>query len=205
MRKKIIVKYTIGSYAQNNKLKYTDVTDVPIDSGSGIITIDNDNLQVSKDLIIISSAAAETRSAINNYDVPIIPAKTTSVEISKDVKHRYFLIERKTQSLTYLLESDNTVEANISTTNLPIASFENLKFDSLITANYGTLQGMLNKIKFVSAYFQLKETDVVDIDFTIPVYLDISDGKTVVNGYFYINKISNFKVDSSTLCELIRL
>lgn len=205
LRKKITVKYTIGSYAQNNKLKYTDVTDVPIDSGSGIITVANTNLPSEKDLIIISSAAAETRSAINNYDVPIIPVKTTSVEISKDVKHRYFLLDRKTESLTYLLESDNTVEANISTTNLPIASFENLKFDSLITANYGTFVGMLNKIKFVAAYFQLKETDVVDIDFTIPIYLDISDGRTVVNGYFYINKISNFKVDSSTLVELIRL
>lgn len=203
LSKKITVKYNIGSYAQTNILKYADDEDVFIDTGKGSINVLNENLPKESTLIELSAVASDSVVRTNNLETPNVKFQEIQGGSFDKKKQRYFLLEK--QNIPIIL---NGVTCS---TNIPYCYFsktgkaDSLDFTSLIAANYGTLQGMLNKIKFVSAYFQLKETDVVNIDFTIPVYLDISDGRTVVNGYFYINKISNFKVDSSTLVELIRL
>jgi hypothetical protein len=64
---------------------------------------------------------------------------------------------------------------------------------------------MTDKIKFISANFILREVDVQNIDFTIPIFLDVHTPGFQANGYFYINKISNFKENAPTKVDLIRL
>ena len=209
--KKINVNYKVGNYGQSNILQYKETSDVPKEMGKGELLVSNVNLPKEKKLIEVSASAATTKTAINNHLVPKVPIKTTRVEALKDVNHRYFMIDKISQSGEFRFAFNESLETTFATDNFPLAYFQktgktdSLDFPSLITANYGTLQGMLDKTKVVSAYFRLTEIDVVNIDFTIPIYLDINTGTTSINGYFYINKISNFKVDSSTLCELIRL
>ena len=197
--KKPMVKYQFGSYARENILKFIEVDGVSKNAGKGQIIVNDENIIKTKTLIETKSATAETIKKINNYDVPNIPVKIQRIEALKDVKQRFFNLDRKVENITYRYSSTNTFETSFNTNYLPIAV--SLDFPSLITANYQALQSMLDKMKIVNIYFRLQETDVVDIDFTIPIYLDVPN----INGYFYINKISNFKVDSSTLVELIRL
>lgn len=209
LSKKITVKYNIGSYAQKNKLEYSKTDDVIDGYGSDNLLVANTNLPNEKTLLTISTAASESQNIVLNENTPLIPLSESTNVSFNDKKNRILLLEPK--DVQFTVTKISVSHSTTITTDVPFCYFsktgkaDSLDFTNLIAANYSTLQGMLNKIKFVAAYFQLKETDVVNIDFTIPIYLDISDGKTVVNGYFYINKISNFKVDSSTLVELIRL
>ena len=50
--------------------------------------------------------------------------------------------------------------------------------------------------------FKLTPLDIQELDFSIPVFLDVAEMD--INGYFYINKISNYS-GGLTSCELIRL
>ena len=82
---------------------------------------------------------------------------------------------------------------------------DSLDFPSLINENYNVLMGIMEQVKFISAAFKLNEVDIANLDFTIPIYLDVHYSEININGYFYINKISNFKKNSDTKVDLIRL
>ena len=215
LSKKISVKYNVGNYAQKNHLKYNEGLKY-----NGFLTVSNVNLTPEK--TIVTTFVKEPDGGKNIFDsleVPIIHGKESKFEPAIKMVNRFLLMDKKTTPTSfdwfYSTEELGGVDPDtyVSTTvnGLGLCYFkkssetDSLDFPSLITANYGTLQGMLDKTKVVSAYFRLTEIDVVNIDFTIPIYLDINTGTTSINGYFYINKISNFKVDSSTLVELIRL
>jgi hypothetical protein len=201
--KKISVKYQVGSYAQENNLNYQSDELLIKYFGRGSIDVTNVNLPKTKELITLNGTAADSTLKVQNRTTPLLPFRDTITSAFVDKNIRYLILDEDVTAVT--LNTTDVIPI------LPLAYFQktgksdSLDFPSLITANYGTLQGMLDKTKVVSAYFRLTEIDVVNIDFTIPIYLDINTGTTSINGYFYINKISNFKVDSSTLCELIRL
>jgi len=67
---------------------------------------------------------------------------------------------------------------------------------------YPSLIESLNQAKIMKADFYLNATDISDLDFTIPIYLDVPIES--INGYFYLNKIENYK-GNITKCEIIRL
>jgi len=81
----------------------------------------------------------------------------------------------------------------------------NLSFDStktgnsLLTDNYTELEFMLDKMKIVTAQFNLSADDVINHDFTRPVFI------SYLNAYFYVNAIKDYTPNSLTEVELIRL
>ena len=208
--KTITVKYKLGSYAQENNLSYKADDDVDGDFANGTILVDNTNLSESKDLITVNTVAVnDTRRVVNSH-TPKIPIQE---EIGKpfDKKNtRFLLLDSKNQTVNF---KTSTVEVDYATANtdIPFCYFrntekdDNLDFPSLIDTHYSTLVGMLDQVKFVSAYFRLKEIDIANLDFGIPIFLDVHNAEVHINGYFYINKISNFKENSSTKVDLIRL
>lgn len=81
----------------------------------------------------------------------------------------------------------------------------NLSFDStktgnsLLTDNYTELEFMLDKFKIVTAQFNLNAADVLNHDFTRPVFI------SYLNAYFYVNKIKDYQPNKLTEVELIKL
>jgi hypothetical protein len=81
----------------------------------------------------------------------------------------------------------------------------NLSFDStktgnsLLTDNYTELEFMLDKMKIVTAMFNLSADDVINHDFTRPVFI------SYLNAYFYVNTIKDYTPNTLTEVELIRL
>jgi len=75
-------------------------------------------------------------------------------------------------------------------------------FEDLKNAHYTALIESLNQAKVLKADFNLNATDINNLDFTIPIYLDVPSES--INGYFYLNKIENYK-GNITKCEIIRL
>lgn len=207
--KKISVKYKADGFGQTNNYKYAEDELVFNDSANGTITVADNNLELVKDIVTLNATSSIKVTRVSDNDTPSIPFMNAVGQIFEKQKSRYLLLDKKTLDL----DLQNTVNADTgsATTNIPFVYFkkdgktDNLDFPTLITNHYVATMAMLNQFKYVSAYFKLNELDVVDFDFTIPVYLDISDGKITINGFFYVNKISNFKQDASTNCELIRL
>lgn len=64
---------------------------------------------------------------------------------------------------------------------------------------YGEFQNILNQVKQVTRYFMLTPADIIDLDFSIPIYLR-QDG-----AYFYITLIDSWVKGNPTKVTLIRL
>jgi hypothetical protein len=87
--------------------------------------------------------------------------------------------------------------------------FQDLEFaGSLIPKFYSVVLSMLNSSYFLSANFFLKVKDYNEIDFTLPIYLDVViKGFGNIKGYFYCNEIKQFKINryETTEVELIKI
>ena len=91
----------------------------------------------------------------------------------------------------------NNIKYNLSfgDTRFITGGDRNLKEDYLFD-----FQTTLNDIKGSDAYFRLNELDINNIDYLIPIYVDI------FKSYFYINKIPDYRgVGSSTKVEIIKI
>jgi len=203
------VKYQLGSYGQKNYFRYAEDEDVITDTGIGSFDVADENLPLVKDVIKLNATGVVADLRLANEHTPTIPFITAiNNNFFDQKKSRILLLDKITKTINW----QNTVNSDtgISTT-LPLSYFnksgknDNLDFESLLQNNYSVLRGMLNQVKFISAGFRLTEVDIANLDFTIPIYLDVHISDIHINGYFYINKISNFKRNETTKVDLIRL
>lgn len=209
-------KYILSGYAQTNKFNYSnDGDNGPItladekEVSEGSFNILDETMTNEKDLIKLICVPARSGVRVGGELISVIPFMDTLTSPIKGKKSRHLLIDQISKSVDF--ENTITVESETTATDIPFAYFkktnktDSLDFDSLITENYETIQSMTNKTKFVTANFNLKEIDVYNLDFTIPIKLDVHRDGFQANGFFYINKISNFKNNKPTKVDLIRL
>jgi len=204
-----VIKYKFGSYGQVNNLRYADDDDVVAETGNGSFNIVDYNLQPEKTIIQLKLAAVNSSLRIEDEHTPTIPFFTSLNSYFDKKKSRIILLD---DEVNKTVDWTNSIDATTGqSTVLPVCYFEkdgktdSLDFTSLLASNYTVLQGMMNQAKFVSASFRLNAVDITNVDFTVPIYLDVHDGNIHINGFFYINKISNFKAESVTKVDLIRL
>lgn len=69
----------------------------------------------------------------------------------------------------------------------------------LKTTYYREFEHILKRTKAITKFFYLTPLDIMDFDFTIPVYLRQD------NAYFYVNKIDSFVAGHPTKVDLVRL
>jgi len=203
------VKFRFGSYGQENFMRYKEDDDVVGEFADSSFLVDDKNLEEAKDLVTLKSSAVNNSVRVVNHDTPTIPFSTYISETFDKKNSRLVLLD----SQNFTVNFENTVNSDTSTisTNIPFCYFQkyntsdSLDWTNLLSENYSTLIAMQDNFKMISASFLLKETDIANLDFTIPVFLDVHTPEININGYFYINKISNFKKGRSTKVDLIRL
>lgn len=205
-----IISYADG-YGQNSHLKYqTDSGEVVPFGTNNTFNVDDENLP--KDATIVESdfASSYNVTRLDGLEIPQIGA-LKDLKVSKELTQRCLYITRydsgdldPTGDLEVL---DNVDTDNIST-DIPIPYFikdsetNNLGFgNSLQSEFYTQFIDTIDKYKMVKAKFRLNETDINQLDFTKPVYVEY------FNSYFYINKISGYNPISgeSSEVELIKL
>ena len=202
------VKYKIGNYGQTNYLSYKEDDDVLEDLGRGSFPINDYQLPLTADIVKLNSSAVESGLRLLNEHTPTIPFQTDEGACFNKKSPRILLLDKVTKAASW----KNTRNGDVgNSTVLPLAYFnkntktDNLDFTSLISENYNVLLGIMNQVKFISAGFRLTEVDIANLDFTIPIFLDVHYSEIHINGYFYVNKISNFKKNATTKVDLIRL
>ncbi|MES2397940.1 MAG: hypothetical protein V4549_18150 [Bacteroidota bacterium] len=209
---KINIEFTIGNYAQSNVFQYT--SDESVNFGnllqSGIISIKNETLPLSQVVVQSPFAETEMKTKLNGLDVPYInkyDVITDSFNLATIPRILYLDKQNLASPLVYLDGSTTNSQSN----TIPLCYFvlpdkSNLGWaNNLLENNYAELQSILNNVKKITAFFKLNIIDVSEMDFSIPIYLDVQTPKMQINGYFYVNKISNYMAGKLTQCELIRL
>lgn len=203
------IKYRIGSYAQKNFFRYSDEDGIDDDLGIGSFSIEDETLSAEADIITLNASGATNSRRVDNKHTPTIPFLSQVNGFYEKKNNRILLLD--TEDTTVDFKNTLNADTGQATVDVPFCYFskfgqgDSLNFVSLIKENYNALLGMMDQVKFVSAGFILQEIDIHNLDFSIPIFLDVHSKDVDINGFFYINKVSNFKDNSTTTVELVRL
>lgn len=208
-------KYIFGNYAQNNFMRYK-YNDENVTYNDGSITINNANLDHSKTIIqskIFSPELSESlalgfkskvyklwdkklkKGAVWENGVKISDAETEW----KPLANRFYFMRSIDQSFENLVIGSEVLLSSTTVTLAPVESFRGLSFSKIIDSNYPDIKKILNKSQIETCKLNLKDIDVVDIDFSILYYFK------QLGGNFRLNKVPNFISGRPTNVELIRI
>ncbi len=190
------ISYSLPGYGINNYGKYKDDDAVPDELGQGIMVFDNLTLADSVTLFTSVFAATVSVNKLGGLVVPQIK-KIEDIAASADFKIKTqprILLDRKINSPFEFYDGSASSLVNM----VSIPTFDGLDYQSLFDENYPEVKRMLYRPFAATKKMLVKETDIANINWTIPVY----DRKSA--SYYYKNKIAYIQGDISTI-SLIKL
>ena len=189
------LSYTFGNYAQKNWLRFKSLDSVPAQLGDSYFEVANVNLEAEKNVVQLGHPATEQKAKYLGLNVPKIKALDVNNEWQKP-EYRILTLQQTSKSIDYT----DGVTTITKTSSIPSCKFEGM--DVLSSLYYKTIKEILTETKVINAVVKLNGKDIQELDFTIPILLDIPE--LSINNYFYINTISNYK-KGLTNVELVRL
>lgn len=200
--------FKIGNYTNKNNFKYKENDFVTLGFGDGTLLIEIDDIDFESTQIELKTSATESYEAVyQNIIVPETKLYTDDWTPQK-VNNRILILD--IQDTAYNLNLTDGNHSDTINTNIPFARFydatkdENLNFDSLIENHYEAISGILTKPKKVTLFLNLTANDVKNLNYIIPIKLNVQENEILINGFFYINKINAYK-GGLTEVEFIRI
>lgn len=197
-------KYTIGDYAQKNtfRYKYNDEND---NHKNGYIKINDVNL--ADETLVIDSKIYAPEKLKNNgflgigsniYKIWNKEVKDDGQVDYKELSGRFYFLryEQKQMNIELVSESLNT-SAFVS--EVSFESDYRLSLQHVIYDNYISIESILDKSKFIEAYFYLNYLDIQNFDFKKLIFVE------QLSSYYQVNKIVNYLRGQKTKCELIEV
>ncbi|WP_154652539.1 hypothetical protein [Flavobacterium rivuli] len=205
---KLTENYISGSYAQRNWLRY-NYNDKEGSYNDGVITVDNVNLQDSKDSIKskIYSPDKEGRIYLNEstnvypvwekeYNENPSPDEPVVTYKSLD-KRYYFMRSRNAYGNAKIYSKKFEIENTVN--NYYRETFYGLPFQDIVNDYYQPLQNILQKAVIVTAKLWFKDTDIAGFDFKKLYYIE------QLSNYYLVNKIIEYIPGQLTKCELVKV
>lgn len=159
------VKYTLGEYARRNMFKYA-ADDLTVASGDGEININNETLEPTKDVITLPFAASDETTVNPNEQYGTgVGAKIPLYEWDKDGTE----VKMNNPKPRILQIVSNGTPAHSG--DKAVGRFVPITFDRLIDKYYTNLAKTLNNAITITERIRLTEYDLLNLDFTRPVYL----------------------------------
>ncbi len=189
------LSYTFGNYAQKNWLRFKSLDSVPAQLGDSYFEVANVNLEAEKNVVQLGHPATEQKAKYLGLNIPKIKALNVNNEWQKP-EYRILTLQQTSKSIDYT----DGITTITKTSSIPSCKFEGM--DVLSSLYYKTIKEILTETKVINAVVKLNGKDIQELDFTIPILLDIPE--LSINNYFYINTISNYK-KGLTNVELVRL
>lgn len=193
--------YLYSKYCQNNLFKYK-YDNEGVDYYDGNIQVLNKNLE-NETTLIQSKTFAPTRLENGEdmwkaYDKEV----NDNGEVSyKNLTGRFYFATTRTEKrkgVRLLSDLVSMPMATIQKVYLP--NFEFQKYDYIVGNYYGMINNILNNAKVVTANINFNEVDIINLDFTKPVYIK------QLGSYFLINKVMNYQEgEGATKTELIQI
>ena len=216
------VEYKLEGYAQNNELNYeTDENDIElrkvINYGQGILFCNNTSLDKTKEIFrskfapIVRTLALEAPASIELGFINLWEIDETTFK-TQNVNPRIAYVEVDADILDIWKTAGEGGGGGGPTHDSSSGKglyFEKMQFSSGLIPNYYLIvANMLSSPYFVKANFNIRLKDYKQIDFTKPIFVSSEiKGFGLVEGYFYCNKINQFKINKyeSTEIELIKI
>ena len=175
-----IKKFTIGGFAQVNQFFWKEPSNYDYTR-----PIENTQLPDTVDFIKSNFEVGTLSNIYNNLiTCGVIPIWEADLQRLKlDGKNRVLLVDQVIQSLNFT----DPIEGDDTTTRYNVATYDGLQWQQLYERYYERLFERL--IELMAQYemeFMLDEFDVIDFDFSRPVYLDNP------NGFFFVRQIKEF-------------
>ena len=190
------VTYALTGYGVNNLLTYKNDDAVPATLGNGTMVLDNLTLEDNVTLftsVFSASLKVPRLNGLNVTQIRKIDDPLKSLEFKTKTSPRILLDVKQSTPFNFF---DGSRSKDVNMISLP--NFDGLEYQNLLNDNYPEIQRMLNRPYVVVKSLVLKETDIADVDWRIPVYDKLSAS------YYYKNQITYIQGDESTI-SLIRL
>lgn len=190
------ITFAFEGYGINNYGKYKEDDAVPDGTGDGLMTLDNLTLDDNVTLFTSVFAASVSVFKLNGVEVSEIK-KIEDPAVSLDFKTKTqprILLNRILNGQFSFVDGSNTQVTQVASVPL----FGGLSYSELFDENYPEIKRMLFRPFLVTKSILLKEIDIANIDWRIPVY----DAKSA--SYYYKNQISYIQGNVSEI-SLIRM
>lgn len=184
------ISYSMSGYGINNHGKYKGDDAVPDELGEGVMVFDN--LTLNDNVTLFTSVFAASQSVFKLGGLSVVQINK-GADFKTKTQPR-ILLNRIINSNFYFV--DGLVALPVLSVSLP--TFDGLDYQTLFDENYPEIKRMLYRPFVVVKDILLRETDIANIDWTIPVY----DRKSA--SYYYKNQITYMQGDVSTI-SLIKL
>lgn len=207
--KPVRIEFSIGDYAQQNYLRYKEDPETTEELGDGTINIADTTLNFEADFIELEFAASDSTTCLGKTCADVTKFDEDR-KLSVNTEPRLLYIEN--EDLSAGVQYTDGVNTQTEGVTVPVGKFidpdnaKNIAFgDSLISDHYAELSDTLQKAKKVSLYLNLTPLDIANLDFFTPIYINIKREEIEIEGYFYLNIVSEFRAYESTPAELIKL
>lgn len=202
------IDYSFGEYGVNNYGRYREDKSVVKDTGIGNLLLDNQTLTQNVDLF--TSVFAASNSALKLEDLPTAqiikikqpipdPIVDGSLDFTENTEPRILMDRKKVVTIIF---TDGDLNESAFTVSLPYFQefgLPGLGYDELFTDNYPEIKRMLYRPVVEKRAALLKEADVANIDWTLPVY------DKLTASYYYRNQIGDFIEGEICFVSLIKM
>lgn len=198
-------KYSIGSYAQKNYLKYKYLNEND-KYANATIQIDDQTIDNETDIIQrIYNAPANSVVSVNNKRLKscLLYEKSyeddgTLKEIKAKKTNPYLMrIERNSGSFEYYPEGSENTSTYSGT--YPVGTFNNFNMNEIVANHYASFSNMVSLAKKNNSNLFLSVIDIYELDFLRLKFIK------QLGGFFYLNKIQGFTGNKKTKTELIHV
>lgn len=186
-------------YGQKNIFKYTYETEDTREGqtfADGEMQLDNLNLAQEKTLLT-SLFKSSVLKVADFYGLKHWTLEDTEIAPSKDGLR---IFERKDINTSITYKFNDSIKNNSAFSgDIAYLDFEPVKYQNEIDNNYVEFNSMLNDYSKIILKLNLTLIDVYALDFFKLKYFK------QLGAYYYLNKVSNFKKNKLTSCELVRI
>jgi hypothetical protein len=184
-------------YARRNNLKWKPDGDVGAGTGDASIIVNDANLSKEKDLYVLPFAFCDEVIGVKKIMARI--GWLESVEGTAEYKVKDSITPRLVTREPLNAEVYITQGATNYTVNSPYAA-RSFPLDLLLSVGQNdAIVRMLRQSKVLSLRFNLPVIEVLNLDHSIPIYLN------QYADYFFVKKVSNYIPEEICTVELIRL
>jgi hypothetical protein len=193
--------FKFGNYAKKNNFIFKLDTDKAFNAdllNDYYFNLTDEFLDDEKTVVKLNHPTTPLRNRYNGYIVPCINALKDST--NEWLNSDWRILNLKPQSTTFNVNYTDDVTTTAKNQNVPFCNV--IGFNELVFSNYKTIQNILSSTKVIKIIAKLDVSDISNLDFSIPIEIQRPDLN--ISGYFYINKIENYK-GGLTSCEIIEI
>ena len=193
--------FRFGNYAKKNNFLFKEDTDKTANADTNndfYFNLSGENLEDERTVVKLAHPTTMIFNRYNGYVIPRIDGLKN--DTNEWLKSDWRLLYLKLQSTDFDVNYTDGITTVAKTTNIPFC--EVIGFEKLVPKYYSTIQSIVEAPKVIKIVAKLNVNDISDLDFSIPIQIQRPDLN--LSGYFYINKIENYK-GGLTSCEIIEI